>query len=177
MFLTLKSLAHPARSGALLMMAAAFAAGLTAGVLIAPTGAARVSDTAAAVEQRRSVLAIRTGHPAEVLRVIDGDTFEARVRIWPGMDVTTKVRLRGIDAPEMRARCEDERAMALAARAALARLLAQGSVGVTGVGQDKYGGRVDADVSTAGTPDVSAAMLDGGYARPYAGGKRQSWCG
>jgi hypothetical protein len=62
-------------------------------------------------------------------------------------------------------------------RDALVRLLAQGSVGVTGVGQDKYGGRVDADVSTAGTPDVSAAMLDGGYARPYSGGKRQSWCG
>ena len=51
----------------------------------------------------------------------------------------------------MRACCEDERVMALAARDALVRLLAQGSVGVTGVGQDKYGGRVDADVSTAGT--------------------------
>ena len=44
------------------------------------------------------------GYPVEVLRVIDGDTFEARVRIWPGMDVTTKVRLRGIDAAELHAR-------------------------------------------------------------------------
>jgi endonuclease YncB( thermonuclease family) len=35
----------------------------------------------------------------DVLRVIDGDTFEARIRIWPGHDVTTKVRLRDIDAP------------------------------------------------------------------------------
>ena len=177
MFLTLKSFAHPARGSALFLTAAAFAAGLTAGVLIAPSGAGRVSDAVAAVETRPAVSALRAGHPAEVLRVIDGDTFEARVRIWPGMDVTTKVRLRGIDAPEMRARCEDERVMALAARDALVRLLAQGSVGVTGVGQDKYGGRVDADVSTAGTPDVSAAMLDGGFARPYSGGKRQSWCG
>lgn len=25
------------------------------------------------------------GHPAEVLRVNDGDTFEARVHVWPGM--------------------------------------------------------------------------------------------
>ena len=25
-------------------------------------------------------------HPAEVLRVIDGDTFEARVHLWPGLD-------------------------------------------------------------------------------------------
>jgi len=31
-------------------------------------------------------------HPAEVLRVIDGDTFEARVHLWPGLDITTKIR-------------------------------------------------------------------------------------
>ena len=45
---------------------------------------------------------------AEALRVLDGDTFEARVRVWPGFDVTTRVRLRGIDAPEMRARCRED---------------------------------------------------------------------
>ena len=54
-------------------------------------------------------MAYRAAHPAEILRVIDGDTFEARVRVWPGLDITTKVRLRGIDAPELRAHCEGER--------------------------------------------------------------------
>ena len=33
--------------------------------------------------------------PAEVLGVIDGDTFEARVTIWLGHEVTTRVRLLG----------------------------------------------------------------------------------
>ena len=66
---------------------------------------------------------------------------------------------------------------ALAARDALARLLAEGAVGISRVGQDKYGGRVDADVSTARTPNVSAAMFEGGYARRYSGGRRESWCG
>jgi endonuclease YncB( thermonuclease family) len=66
---------------------------------------------------------------------------------------------------------------ALAARDALVRLLAQGAVGITSIGQDKYGGRVDADVSTAETPDVSAVMLEGGFARRYDGGRRASWCG
>ena len=33
---------------------------------------------------------LRGGHPAEVLRVIDGDTFVARVHVWPGMDITTR---------------------------------------------------------------------------------------
>ena len=177
MFLTLKSLALPQRGGALLLAAATFAAGLTAGALIAPVSASRGGDQAAAIETRQPAPALRSGHPAEVVRVIDGDTFEARVRIWPGMDITTRVRLRGIDAPEMHARCDDERVKALAARDALARLLAEGSVGISRVGQDKYGGRVDADVSTARTPDVSATMLEGGYARRYSGGRRESWCG
>jgi len=41
MFLTLKSFAMPQRGGALLLAAAAFAAGLTAGALIAPVNAQR----------------------------------------------------------------------------------------------------------------------------------------
>lgn len=120
---------------------------------------------------------LRDGHAAEVLRVLDGDTFEARVRVWPGMEITTRVRLRGIDAPEMQARCEVEKSKALAARDALARILAEGSVGVTHIGQDKYGGRVNADVSTARTPDVSATLFEHGHARRYNGRRRQGWCG
>ncbi len=175
MFLTLRSFAAPRQGGALLLAAATFAAGLSAGALIAPVRAGPEPVVAAPAAARRYRLARRPS--GQVLRVIDGDTFEARVRIWPGMDVTTRVRLRGIDAPELHARCEAERAQALAARDALTRILAQGDVGVTQVGQDKYGGRVDASVSTARTPDVSEAMLAGGFARAYHGGRRRSWCG
>jgi endonuclease YncB( thermonuclease family) len=116
-------------------------------------------------------------YPAEVLRIIDGDTFEARVRVWPGLDVDTKVRLRDIDAAELHARCTDELAKAQAARAALQSILAAGGVTISRVGVDKYGGRVDASIATRGTPDVSAAMLAGGWARAYDGGRRGSWCG
>jgi endonuclease YncB( thermonuclease family) len=120
---------------------------------------------------------LRGGHPAEVLRVIDGDTFLARVHVWPGMDITTKVRLRGIDAPELNARCADERTKARAARHRLAQILGEGEVGISRVGQDKYGGRVDASVYTAQTPDVSAALLARGLARRYHGGRRGRSCG
>ena len=144
----MKSFARPPRGGALLLAMATFAAGLTAGALIAPVSASRGGDQVAAIEphQPPPAAVLRSGHPAEVVRVIDGDTFEARVRVWPGMDITTRVRLRGIDAPELHARCDNERVKALTARDALARLLAEGSVGISRVGQDKYGGRVDADV-------------------------------
>jgi endonuclease YncB( thermonuclease family) len=176
MFLTLKAFGVPARGGAWLLAAAGFAAGLTAGALIAPVSAG-YGVAAPAIRQLPVPSSLRGGHAAEVVRVIDGDTFEARVRIWPGMDVTTKVRLRGIDAPELRARCADERMKAMAARDALVRILSEGAVGVAGVTQDKYGGRVDAAVSTAATSDVSAALLARGLARRYSGGRRASWCG
>jgi micrococcal nuclease len=124
-FLTLRSCTLPRRGGALLTTLTAFAAGLTAGVLLAPADASRGADRAApALAQTTLTSPLRAGHAAEVLRVIDGDTFEARVRVWPGMDITTRVRLRGIDAPELHARCADERAKALAARDALTRILA-----------------------------------------------------
>jgi endonuclease YncB( thermonuclease family) len=115
-------------------------------------------------------------YPAELLRVVDGDTFEARVRVWPGLNVETKVRLRGIDAPELHARCASEYAKAEAARRALADILAQGGIALAQVGLDKYAGRVDAAVATRGTADVSAALLNGGFARSYGGGRRRGWC-
>lgn len=167
------------RTGVPVLAAACFAGGLTVGALFAPGLASRAVEpvVAAAPPAPVSPAGVRGGHAAEVLRVLDGDTFEARVNIWPGMQITTRVRLRGIDAPEMSARCVDERIKAEAARDALVRILNEGAVGISRIGQDKYGGRVDADVSTARTPDVSAALAERGLARRYAGGKRESWCG
>jgi endonuclease YncB( thermonuclease family) len=117
------------------------------------------------------------GYPADVIRVLDGDTFEARVRVWPGLDITTKVRLRGVDAPELRARCAEERIKAEAARDALAGLLGRGEVGVRQVSLDKYGGRVVADASARDTASIADALLAGGHVRRYAGGRREGWCG
>jgi endonuclease YncB( thermonuclease family) len=118
----------------------------------------------------------RAGHPAQIVRVLDGDTFEARVAVWPGLEISTRVRLRGIDAPELRARCSEEVAKAHAARAALAAILAEGGVGVSRVVLDKYGGRVIADASTRRTADVSGALLRTGLVRGYQGGHRVGWC-
>jgi endonuclease YncB( thermonuclease family) len=98
------------------------------------------------------------------------------VSVWPGIAITTLVRLRGIDTPELRARCPEERTKAEAARAALGKILAEGGVEISRVSLDKFGGRVDADISTRLTPDVSAALLRAGLARNYNGGRRESRC-
>ncbi|MEP7030013.1 MAG: thermonuclease family protein [Pseudolabrys sp.] len=180
MFLVHKQFAVPQRATVLVLAAVWFAAGLAAGAMISPN-ASGLGAVTAEPPRAEPAESLRSGHPAEVMRVLDGDTFEARVRIWPGMDITTRVRLRGIDAPEMHARCDDERVKAIAARDALVRILAEGGVGISRIGQDKYGGRVDADVSTAKTKNVSAVLLDRGesigLARRYSGGRRESWCG
>jgi endonuclease YncB( thermonuclease family) len=115
-------------------------------------------------------------HPAEVLRTIDGDTFEAKVHLWPGLDMVTRVRLRGIDAPEMKAACAEEYRMAQAAGDALRKLLGEGEVTIFNIGPDKYNGRVVADAATRQTPNVSEALLNAGHARRYGGGHRSGWC-
>lgn len=179
------ALAHARRGGLLAVAAAMFVLGLVAGATIRPSltpqAAASVEPAPPAVRDGEPApsagpSAQRLVYPADVVRVIDGDTFEARVQVWPGLDVDTKVRLRGIDAPELHARCDDERVRAQAARAALTTILAEGGVAISRVGLDKYGGRVDASVSTRNTTDVSAALLNGGFARSYDGGRRGSWC-
>ena len=113
--------------------------------------------------------------PVDVIRTIDGDTFLARVHQRDGRVLVARVRLRGIDAPEMKASCQDELAKAQAATGALRDLLGQGGVTITNLGPDKYG-RVLANVATRRTADVSAALLAGGYARSYNGGHRDGWC-
>ncbi len=179
---------HSRHAGLLGVAAAIFGLGFAAGALVRPPlsptlrpagtafGATRSAEPAPLTSTATPRPDAPAAYPAEVVRVIDGDTFEARVRVWPGLDVNTKVRLRNIDAPELHARCADELAKAQAARGALETMLAAGGVTLSRVGLDKYGGRVDAAVSTRDTADVSSALLNGGWARSYAGGHRGSWC-
>ena len=115
-------------------------------------------------------------HGVDVIRTVDGDTFEARVHLEPGLDLNTRVRLRGIDAPELKASCPEELQMAEAASMALRGLLGEGGVTISNIGPDKYAGRVVADVATKKTGNVSAALLAAGHARSYNGGHRNGWC-
>ena len=63
---------------------------------------------------------------AEVLRIIDGDTVVVRVHVWPGLFQTTRVRLRGFNAPELPG------AAGTAARDRLAAVMGNGNVWLSG---------------------------------------------
>lgn len=173
MSLRISSLTHPRRAHAKLAILVVFVLGALAGATLGP---GRNWTGTILRPAPMSLPPAGQSFPAEVLRVYDGDTFQARVRLGPGEVVTTKVRLRGIDTPERDARCAEEAVKAEAARRALTTMLAQGQVRVSQLEPDKYG-RMLAVVATASTRDVAAALLRQGVGRRYDGGYRPGWCG
>ena len=171
------------RRAGLIPYALVFVAGLSAGLLSHEmmTQKAQAASGGIAGPQPDAPAASAPGltpgtYAAEVTRIIDGDTVEARVAVWMGQDVVTKVRLRGIDAPEIRGACGPERDRAIAARDALARLVGPRPVMLAEIGPDKYFGRVVARLVTADGRDAGAALVADGLARPYGGKRRESWC-
>ena len=85
----------------------------------------------------------------EVIEIVDGDNFVARVEIWPTISATVSVRLRGFDAPELfRPACENEAYQARLALSAMQEVLPIGQqVVLFNVEEDSFSGRVVADVS------------------------------
>jgi micrococcal nuclease len=114
----------------------------------------------------------------QVVGIYDGDTFYITMPGLPPELQRIGVRVRGVDTPEMRGKCEGEKRNALAAKAFTTRvlLMAKNHVTLKGLKWDKYGGRVDADVFVGGQK-LSDMMITRGYARPYGGEKRTGWCG
>ena len=113
---------------------------------------------------------------ALVTRVIDGDTLAVRARVWLGQEVTIRVRLAGVDAPELAGHCRIEREGALRARAFVADRIGGGRVMLRAIRYGKFAGRVVARVTDAEGRDLGLALLDAGLARAYDGGRRSPWC-
>lgn len=113
--------------------------------------------------------------PFEVLRVIDGDTFQARVTVWLGQTVDVKVRLKGVDTPEMNGKCAAEKDLARKAKAFAADWLAAHKGQLINVHYGTYAGRVLATTTDADGTSLSAALLAKNLAKPYRG-RRAKWC-
>lgn len=114
--------------------------------------------------------------PAFVERVIDGDTLVVRARIWLGQELRVMVRINGIDAPEMRSHCEQERRLAISARRFVKRLVGQRKIALSNIHQGKYAGRVIAEVTDNSGSLLSDRLLKANLARPYKRGRRKGWC-
>jgi len=105
---------------------------------------------------------------AQVVQVVDGDTLRVRAQIWLDQEITVKVRLADIDAPELRsADCTAEKDRARAAHAFLAAWVEGRAVTLTDIRHDKYGGRVAARAADAQGRDLSDGLVAAGHAAPY----------
>ena len=113
--------------------------------------------------------------PFELVDVIDGDTFRARVHIWLGQTVTVKVRLKGVDTPEMNGKCAAEKQLARRAKDFAARWLKDHPVQLTNVHYGTYAGRVLATAQTENGGTLAAALLSENLAKPYRG-RKAKWC-
>ena len=105
---------------------------------------------------------------AVVERCHDGDTCRVALPGLPDVFATMGVRLRGIDAAELRgAQCPLEKCLALDARDALIKMVVGRNATLDSCAPDKYF-RLLCDVSVDGE-DVGGKLLRGGYAVPYNG--------
>ncbi len=104
-------------------------------------------------------------------------TRSRRGFIWGRVSIsTTRVRLRGIDAPELKASCPQELQMAEAATDALRALLGEGDVRSSISGRTNMPAASSPTLRRRRTGNVSTAMLAAGHARSYGGGHRSGWC-
>ncbi|MCH9845482.1 MAG: thermonuclease family protein [Alphaproteobacteria bacterium] len=113
---------------------------------------------------------------AEIIRIIDGDTFEANIAIFPKQIVTNRIRLRHIDAPELKGACHNEKQLANNAKTYLQKILPMGSaIRLNDVSYDSFG-RVLATVSHQTYGDIGALLMQQNLAIPYQRGKKNHWC-
>ncbi len=109
--------------------------------------------------------------------VFDGDTFAAYVNLDDGIQISVRVRLINIDTPEIHGACQYEIDMASRARERLAQLIPNGTlVDLQNIKDDKYLGRIDANVILPDGRDAGQVLIDEKLGRPYSGGRRQPWC-
>lgn len=112
---------------------------------------------------------------AKVIDVYDGDTVTCAIDIG-GQIWAVKVRLNGVDAPEMKSRDGKERLAAVLSRQAIVNALpADKLVTLTCHGFEKYG-RLLASIN-AGGADLSTLLIRNGHAVPYDGGHKAPFHG
>ena len=115
--------------------------------------------------------------PAVVDYVLDGDTFAAAVNVAPDISITVRVRLINVDTPELSGECSSEIQLANQAKQMVKNLLPSGTVvDLQNIKDDKYLGRIDANVIMPDGRDLGNVLVQRGLARKYSGGKRNGWC-
>ena len=114
---------------------------------------------------------------SEVTSVYDADTFTVNIEGYPPIvGERVSIRVNGVDAPEIRGKCESEKIAARKAKQfTVEALRSANTIELRNIKRGKYF-RVIADVYTDGK-NLANSLIKSGHARAYDGGKRLAWCG
>ena len=113
------------------------------------------------------------------VKITDGDTIKLDVSKESPLikKLGLSVRIKGIDTPEKgsKAKCDKENALGQQATKFTTDLVGNKELLLSEVKNDKYGGRIVANVKVGGV-DIAQELLKKGFARVYNGEKKKSWC-
>ena len=116
----------------------------------------------------------------DLLKVVDGDTIDAKIDLGFDISVKKRVRFSGVNTPECRTKDLEEKAKGLAAKDRVKQLL-EGSnrIQLTSYGVGKFGrclGEIHIDVvdgkEKVTLESVNELLIKEGHAVEYHGGKR-----
>ena len=116
----------------------------------------------------------------ELLRVVDGDTIDAKIDLGFDVSVKKRVRFLGVNTPESRTRDLEEKARGLAAKDRVIELLeGANTIQLCSHGVGKYGrclGELSIDIvdgkENLTLVSVNELLIKEGHAVEYHGGKR-----
>jgi len=110
---------------------------------------------------------------AKVIDVYDGDSCTILIDLGFNLTLKEKCRLYGIDTPELRSNNLQEKELAKKARDYLKELVLNKTVTIETHKEGKYG-RYLVNLYI-GNILINDMLVAEGYAKPYYGGKRESW--
>lgn len=114
-------------------------------------------------------------YAVEQYRVIDGDTVEMMLIVYPNEYHRIKIREAHINTPEKRTRSACEKRAGIAATEFTEQFLKNKRIMVHRVREGKYAGRLLGAIFADGV-SLASQLLEHGHAVRYEGGKREPWC-
>jgi len=113
---------------------------------------------------------------SKVISVYDGDTIRVNIDSFPDIiGKNIRIRIKGIDAPEIKGKCQKEIDLAILARDYLRNFINQSSqIELRNIERGKYF-RIVGELYIDGE-NISRVLIEEGLAYEYHRGKKRDWC-
>ena len=113
---------------------------------------------------------------SKVISIYDGDTLRVNIDSFPDIvGKNIRIRIKGIDAPEIKGKCQKEIDLAIMARDYLRNAINQSSqIELRNIERGKYF-RIVGDLYIDSV-NISKILQNKGLVYSYNGGKKKTWC-